>query len=214
MILPSETNFNFNWNVYTISSVWHKTEIFCKYSHKRISSTEIVSSTQPNLPIFDLSLKEIVHPKTKICWKFSHQSKMNLFPFQITCEILWCFYQLSGLSFWRYPFTAEHPLVSKWWNANFLLFHWKNKLIYCTSWMAWVNFQQIFIFGFTIALRCICTMRHKKDVQSVMVLPKILLGSCFSIWQTTTIKISQCVPGLKYSPLYILSLEREESIST
>ncbi len=36
------------------------------------------------------------------------------------CGLLWCFYQLSGLSFWRHPFTAEHPLVSKWWNATFL----------------------------------------------------------------------------------------------
>ncbi len=24
-----------------------------------------------------------------------------------------------GLSFWRHPFTAEHPLVSKWCNAKF-----------------------------------------------------------------------------------------------
>ncbi len=28
-----------------------------------------------------------------------------------TCELLWCFYQLFGLSFWRHPFTAEDPLV-------------------------------------------------------------------------------------------------------
>ncbi len=31
------------------------------------------------------------------------------------------FYQLFGLSFWRHPFTAEDPLVSKWWNAKFVL---------------------------------------------------------------------------------------------
>ncbi len=30
----------------------------------------------------------------------------------ITCVLLWCFYQLFLLSFWRHPFTAEHPLVS------------------------------------------------------------------------------------------------------
>ncbi len=38
----------------------------------------------------------------------------------ITCGLLWCFYQLFGLSFWRHPFTAEDPLVSKWCNATFL----------------------------------------------------------------------------------------------
>ncbi len=37
-----------------------------------------------------------------------------------TCGLLWCFYQLFGLSFWRHPFTAEDPLVSKWCNATFL----------------------------------------------------------------------------------------------
>ncbi len=37
-----------------------------------------------------------------------------------TCGLLWCFYQRFGLSFWRHPFTAEDPLVSKWRNATFL----------------------------------------------------------------------------------------------
>ncbi len=38
-------------------------------------------------------------------------------------DYLWIFvmsYQLCGRSFWRHPFTAEDPLVSKWWNATFL----------------------------------------------------------------------------------------------
>ncbi len=39
----------------------------------------------------------------------------------ITYELLWCFYQLFGLSFWRHPFTAEDPLVSKWCNAEFIV---------------------------------------------------------------------------------------------
>ncbi len=38
----------------------------------------------------------------------------------ITCGLLFCFYQLLGHSFWRHPFTAEDPLVSKWFNAKFL----------------------------------------------------------------------------------------------
>ncbi len=39
----------------------------------------------------------------------------------ITFGLLCCFYQLFGLSFWRHPFTAEHPLLSKWWNATLKL---------------------------------------------------------------------------------------------
>ncbi len=46
------------------------------------------------------------------------------------CGLLWCFYQLFGLSFWRHPFTADDPLMSKWWNATFLQIWWRNKLIY------------------------------------------------------------------------------------
>ncbi len=39
-------------------------------------------------------------------------------------DYLWIivmFYKLFGLSFWRHPFTAEDPLVSKWYNATFLM---------------------------------------------------------------------------------------------
>ncbi len=34
--------------------------------------------------------------------------------------IIVIFYQLFGLSFWRHPFTAEHPLLSKRCKAQFL----------------------------------------------------------------------------------------------
>ncbi len=43
-----------------------------------------------------------------------------------SCGLLWCFYQLFGC--WRHPFTAEHPLVSKWCNDTFLQIWWRNKL--------------------------------------------------------------------------------------
>ncbi len=45
------------------------------------------------------------------------------------CGLLWSFYQLFGLSFWRHPFTAEHPLLRHWCNATFLQIWWRNKLI-------------------------------------------------------------------------------------
>ncbi len=46
------------------------------------------------------------------------------------CGLLWCFYQLFGLSFWRHPFTAEDLLVRHWCNATFLQIWWRNKLLY------------------------------------------------------------------------------------
>ncbi len=72
----------------------------------------------------------------------------------ITCGLLWCFYQLFGLSFWRHPFTAEDPLVSNWHNATFLqicLDEETNSSTSCMIW-EWANFQQIFIFGWTFPL--------------------------------------------------------------
>ncbi len=45
-------------------------------------------------------------------------------------EVVWIivtftFYQMFGLPFWRHPFTAEYPLVSKWCNATFLQILWR-----------------------------------------------------------------------------------------
>ncbi len=65
-------------------------------------------------------------------------------------DYLWCFYQLFGLSFWRHPFTAEHPLVSKWWNATFLQIWWRNKRIYILD-DHWVNLLSRFSFGWTLS---------------------------------------------------------------
>ncbi len=66
----------------------------------------------------------------------------------VTCGLLWCFYQLFGLSFWRHPFTAEHPLVSKWCNATYLQISKTNS---STSWIAWgrVNFHFYFWMNYS-----------------------------------------------------------------
>ncbi len=40
-------------------------------------------------------------------------------------------------SFWRHPFTAEDPLVSKWCNATFLQICFHQETNSSSSWMAW-----------------------------------------------------------------------------
>ncbi len=35
-----------------------------------------------------------------------------------SCGLLWCFYQLFGLSYWWHSFTEEDPFVSKWCKAT------------------------------------------------------------------------------------------------
>ncbi len=57
----------------------------------------------------------------------------------------YCFYQLFGLSFWRHPFTAEDPLLSKWCSATFLQICSHEETNSSKSWMAWgwVHLKQI-----------------------------------------------------------------------
>ncbi len=68
--------------------------------------------------------------------------------------LLECLYLLFGLSFWRHPFTAEDPLVSKWYKAKFPQICSDEEKNSSTSWMAWerVNFQQIKIFRVNYSL--------------------------------------------------------------
>ncbi len=68
----------------------------------------------------------------------------------ITCRLLWCFYQLFGLSFWRHPFTADDPLLNKWCNATFLQIGLLKKQTYLH--LGWPEDEDIFIFGWTIPL--------------------------------------------------------------
>ncbi len=53
----------------------------------------------------------------------------------ITCGLLWCFYQLFGLSFWWHPFTAEDPLVS-----DGMLHFSKSKRTFSTTFHFWVKY--------------------------------------------------------------------------
>ncbi len=60
----------------------------------------------------------------------------------ITCGLLWCFYQLFGLSF-DGTIHAEDPLLSKWGNAKFLQIYSdeENKLIYILDGLSiWLHF--------------------------------------------------------------------------
>ncbi len=50
------------------------------------------------------------------------------------------------LSFWRHPFTAEHPLLRHWCNA-FLPIWWRNKLLYILDGMRVITFNENYICG-------------------------------------------------------------------
>ncbi len=57
----------------------------------------------------------------------------------ITCGLLWCFYQLFGLSFWRHPFTAEHPLLRQWCNDTFFQIQWIRT--FSANFNFWMNYS-------------------------------------------------------------------------
>ncbi len=83
----------------------------------------------------------------------------------ITCVLLWCFISCLD-SFWRHPFTAEDPLMSKWCNATFLQICSVEETNSSISYMAWewVHFLQMFIIGWTISrakYKIICYVTKK-----------------------------------------------------
>ncbi len=101
-----------------------------------------------------------------------------------SCGLLWCFYQLFGLSFWRHPFTADDPLVSRRCNATFLQIYSDEETNSFISWMAWgrVNFQRISIFGWTIALsQNVQTqwIRYRVSKELVFILKKDITRTLF-----------------------------------
>ncbi len=55
------------------------------------------------------------------------------------CGLLWCFYQLS---FWRHPFTTEHPLLRHWRRDTFLMKkHTQMNWGWTHSQCFWVNYS-------------------------------------------------------------------------
>ncbi len=92
------------------------------------------------------------------------------------CDV---FNQLFGLSFWRHPFTAEHPLVSKWCNATFLQICSHKETNSYTSWMAWVHL----IFGWTIYLKVMSYFFPGKFLQlHLMILGEQKLHVTYSVF--------------------------------
>ncbi len=79
---------------------------------------------------------------------------LNLFTltFQVvwvSCGLVWCFYQLFGLSFWRHPFTADDPLLSKSYNAKFLQICSDKETSSSPSQIGWEweHFQNLIFWG-------------------------------------------------------------------
>ncbi len=71
----------------------------------------------------------------------------------IAWGLLWCFYQLFGLSFWWHLFTVDDPLLSKLCNATFPhLFPWNNKLI-IIGWPENDTFSANFYFGLNYSFK-------------------------------------------------------------
>ncbi len=62
------------------------------------------------------------------------------------CLLLWCFYQLFRLLFWRHPFTTEHPLLRQRCKATFLQIWWRNKRTYISDGLRVRTFSANFHF--------------------------------------------------------------------
>ncbi len=115
--------------------------------------------------------------------QIKHRSQRKQFK---TALILWCFISCldTHFKFWRHPFTAEDPLVSKWCNATFLQIcsDEKYKLLDILDGLGWVHFQQTFIFEWTISLRMVALRSYVNHISylpsSMKWLNCLLRASC------------------------------------
>ncbi len=111
----------------------------------------------------------------------------------VTCGLLWCFYKIFVLSFWRHPFTTLDTLVSRC-NAKFLQIcsdQETNSSISRMAW-GWKYFQQIFIFWVNCFIKCYYELDRYNNTQNyrirvpwVQLIPAIyftIQTTCTIIW--------------------------------
>ncbi len=100
----------------------------------------------------------------------------------ITCGLLWCFYQLFGLSFWRHPFTAR----IHWWESDVMLNFSKSVLMKKQTRSHFKlpegEYMLILIFGWTTPLRT-----YWNDMFLIFLAGKIEFTTyfIFRIWRET-----------------------------
>ncbi len=95
-------------------------------------------------------------------------------------KLLWCFYQLFGLSFWRHPFTAEHPLLRQWCDATFLQIWWRNKLILILDGLRMSTFSALFHFWLNYSYNVSRSSRTKRICfHTVVFLHTVFTGEVF-----------------------------------
>ncbi len=116
------------------------------------------------------------------------------------CGLLWCFYQLFGLSFWRHPFTAEHPLLRQWDTDEVLQIWWRKKLIYISDglreskYLANVHFWVNYSFKYTSEVNHSWnSISEGTWVQKQLILSIIQQQFHFYVYTNTHFKLVICI---------------------
>ncbi len=135
-----------------------------------------------------MTYKGIVHTKILVCWKCIQPQVVqdvdefvssDLDTFCITSvahqRIFYSEWVLFGLSFWRHPFTAEDPFVSKWYNAKSEetnSYIQDGLSVSSFSFNFWVNY--FLIFKFIKIVFCVFLLSTGNTVSNlIMILPPI-----------------------------------------
>ncbi len=140
MMLPPVKDFISLWAIWTVLAC--KWCLICA-DFSPDSDQTMLSLEEVLLWIMDsyFSRKQWFEVKTSLWWIYFFQTHSFCLLQMLTdglewCGLLWCFYQLFGLSFWRHPFTAKHLLMRHRCDA-ILQIWWRNKLLY----ISWGHFQ-------------------------------------------------------------------------
>ncbi len=88
--------------------------------------------------------------------------------------ILWCFYQLFGLSFWRPPIHAEHPLLTS--DECYISPNLMKKQTHIQSWMVW---------GWAHFIKCSFLGHYSFTWQNILVFNVYFFTNCLKKCQRT-----------------------------
>ncbi len=97
------------------------------------------------------------------------------------CGLLWCFYQLFGLSFWRHPFTADTDAETHFSKSD----EETNKLIYISDGLRVSKLSAYFHFwvncSFNVSAECTMHISQSITIINSVVWFLILIHNCWKV---------------------------------
>ncbi len=111
------------------------------------------------------------------------------------CGLLWCFYQLFGLSFWRHPFTAEHPLLRHWCRDTFSV----NSLFWVNCSFKFLDWKQLKLCK--ASQKCLCFYVPLKKVSKWCQKDNFCWSKIYLLFSGSSVRCCRAAAELRWAIL-------------